>query len=753
MRPHEILTVLALILGAGCYNRVEGVSSQGGRPQKVLRVPEPPSARPWTPPATTVSKEIVDRTAFLLQHGMGDPRGGQYRSAMVYVGSLWGQDDKPSEIHGWVLPKKGDGPAWIVAPTGLIYRVESVGDPVDLDKDIARLNQPNPLQLRPLGQAPVTNFAPPETIGLLLVAGRKDLAERLQPAQTMVGRGDFLSQWFDQAVTAHMRGDDETAARVAWAIRRERPFFEQEALSRRGQQYATSPGGQPYKTDEQFPYLDVLPALIEDTERRLDEKPKPSLDLAGVSKQPIDERIKTLIGYLDEVKARQWGQPGGVNLADDPIVRQLIEVGTPAGEALIDVMEHDERLTRSVSFGRDFFPNRNLIRVKDAAYAALRGILQVDQLPMGSDGRPSIEAIRKFFAENKGKSPTDLWFDTLADDHAGWRRWTEAVDRLFDPVGAQRNGFWIRDGKPGGPIKAEALRSRTNPSLSDLLDKRAREITFQNDEQLPPRMMLMTTLPIAVRLQRWDAPRSLPLLKDLTKAALTEMSSGHTDDEQMLTQVVPALIARHDAGDLTAWADYTAILSKVERTPFFDSKYLRPIVEHPKDPGLKAARKLLTTPGSKFDAVDRLIAEPPQAGIDNILVSPALKLPEVWSAALKALSDKRVIGTAWVDERGNGWMEAKGKAGPAQGTRPDPKDPLPKAGEKRPLRAADVIAHAMARMRGAPKFQPFWPPAQKDAAIAKLRAFLMANHDRIDAIVGWPNNWLDPETDRKLREG
>jgi hypothetical protein len=174
-------------------------------------------------------------------------------------------------------------------------------------------------------------------------------------------------------------------------------------------------------------------------------------------------------------------------------------------------------------------------------------------------------------------------------------------------------------------------------------------------------------------------------------------------------------------------------------------------VRYPNDARIRPVRQVLTTPNSTFDVIGRLVRDPRVAGYDPLLISPVLKLPEVREAVLKALEDKRTIGTAWIDERGQGFVEANGQEGPSQGTRPDPEDPKPKAGEKRPLRAADPVAHALARLRGAPKFQPYWTPAEKDAAIIELRKFLLANQNRIDAIVGWPNNWLDPETDRKLR--
>jgi hypothetical protein len=51
------------------------------------------------------------------------------------------------------------------------------------------------------------------------------------------------------------------------------------------------------------------------------------------------KKVEQLIQALDEVDARQWGQPGGIDLASDPRVRELITLGDAAVPALIDVVE------------------------------------------------------------------------------------------------------------------------------------------------------------------------------------------------------------------------------------------------------------------------------------------------------------------------------------------------------------------------------------------------------------------------------
>jgi len=411
-----------------------GWTCSQNKPAHPLPKIEFPAAKPWTPPATSVPKEIVDRAAFLLAHGMGDPRGGEYRTAKVEIGSLWPSDGKPVEVHGWTFPAKGSTPARIVTLDGLTWTPVSIGEKVSIADDFAGI--PKTVLM---GQFVPTRT--PEVIGLILIAGEKTLAERLAsettPERSFRDNG-FLARLFDQAVTAHMRGDDLLAYRAAKTVERYRPDFEKDSLARSGQKYTTSPTGQPVQTDEQFPYLNVLPTLTADTERRLRETPRKPLDPKTLDQQPVE----LLIDRLDEVSARQWGQPGGVNLADDPIVAALVKIGNPAVEPLLDAIEKDTRLTRSVSFGRDFFPARNLLTVRSAAYAAFTQIADTTVFDGSYGEKMDVAGLRKFWKENGGLKPADRWFAVLADDSAGKRRWMDAADRLFDHTNVQRTGTW-----------------------------------------------------------------------------------------------------------------------------------------------------------------------------------------------------------------------------------------------------------------------------------------------------------------------
>ena len=507
--PFSALFLLGSLQGCG-----EPASPRGGdqsSPASVT-VQEPPRAGPWTPPATSLPRSVADSTAFLLAHGMGDPRGGTYREALVVVGSVWGHDDKPTKLHGWALP----GDKWFVAPNGLVYEVVSLGPKADLQADVAAVGrQPAPGAF--FGRS-IPRLGP-ESVPVLLVAGETKLAERFAAARDGRGRsepdGVFLAALFDQTVTAHMRGDNATALRVGRLLARVRPDFDARYAVTVDPRTGAGPDGG-IRREGAYAFLDPVPTLIADAERRLSRPPRGPFD-------PKTASVTELINRLDEVSARQWGQPGGVNLAEDPIVAALGAKGDAAAEPLLDAMQNDKRLTRSVSFGRDFFPARNLIPVRSAALAAFQIFAQTDAFPAGSGPQLDAKALRTYWEANRGKTVPERWFATLADDNAGWRRWEEAERRLFDPQGTRRMGVtsqWPLEGKP----YAEALRDRKDPSLSDLLERRAFDILDRNDEGLGGPRLLYESLRIATDLAAWDPPRSIGPIRKLTRRTLDALS-------------------------------------------------------------------------------------------------------------------------------------------------------------------------------------------------------------------------------------
>src|SRR5262249_7356176 len=195
----------------------------------------------------------------------------------------------------------------------------------------------------------------PLKVVLLLRLGETELALRLwklashdEPGAKdpyLALAGDWTWNAFERAVAAHMRGDDRLALADARMLSKILPLIEAEA-KKRG--FNADADYSQFSFFTKLTYLNEYNeflALLADCERRVANQKNPSQPKNGMA---------ALIEDLQDVDARQWGQPGGVSLAGDPRVQVLVKRGAEAVEPLLDAMENDTRLTRSVSFGRDF---------------------------------------------------------------------------------------------------------------------------------------------------------------------------------------------------------------------------------------------------------------------------------------------------------------------------------------------------------------------------------------------------------------
>ncbi len=153
------------------------------------------------------------------------------------------------------------------------------------------------------------------------------------------------------------------------------------------------------------------------------------------------KRIAWLIDSLDEVDARQWGQPGGVPLGMDRRVAALIVIGDPAVPALIDAVERDGRLTRSVHFWRDFARSRTVLSVREAALTAVMSILKVRVFEPASTGdnftarggdtaARTAQRLREYWKTYGALPHDERMMKTLTDPKAGFEAVREAAYNL-----------------------------------------------------------------------------------------------------------------------------------------------------------------------------------------------------------------------------------------------------------------------------------------------------------------------------------
>ncbi len=170
-----------------------------------------------------------------------------------------------------------------------------------------------------------------------------------------------------------------------------------------------------------------------------------------------------------------------------PSCETLIAEGDPAVEPLLTALETDMRLTRSVSYGRGMSLYRTVHPVSEAEFAALIGILNTSEFAQRSAISPpkrrrgeeegSQSTIRAFWMKNRTISLNDRWYRHASRRHGqprslarGGRR--DRPDERQDRPGSGPD----RARRPRAPMKGEALRSRRDPSVSELLARRASEI-------------------------------------------------------------------------------------------------------------------------------------------------------------------------------------------------------------------------------------------------------------------------------------
>ncbi len=754
-------------------------------------LPIPPrQAEPWTPPATSLPRFLVSATAALFEQGLADPRGCEYRTIQVEVGSVWGGKAGQVATSGWVLPVADGGkPRHAITWSGLVYPLTEVGGPADLDADLLALGDAAgdgrvnvAPQARQAGRRAfqgigannegasiaVASFHPIKFC-LLLRLGRADLAEAAWEVGTGLPKGpkpgdaapkldlnsygvSYLSlagdlAWyhFDRAICAHMRGDDPLALADARALDRlvRAVDARAEAMGFARPDRQARPGrAAPY-----IEFLDQLPGLLADQERRARERANPP---APPRVEGREGRVEALIRDLDQVTARQWGQPGGVVLGESPIIKDLIAEGDAAVEPLIRTLRSDDRLTRSVGFHRDFSRSRTILRADRAAYTALTGILKATTFappdPDGAEGPRSRETvagqIRAYWEKNRAIPLVERWYRTLADDQAGAAAWLEAAGNITQPENVRivpgGGPFVVTETSPVGPgqrppPRGEPLRKGHEPTVGALMARRVESIMRtpqgQSFELLDPCRM-------AGMLAAWDPVAGLPTLRDLTRIC-RERYARPTNGRDWTNQNLAVSIARFtlardgagDAGAVREYADWARTTSPdwLEQNAL---AVLEPFLRKPDDPDLAAAAAwLFGDPQSPWVPLIGRKGTRTSFHVAQLIASPMVEVPAFRKLLLAALDDRSPAGKAEVTAAGSVSVELDGGFSMGRGVPREDRD-APAVGTKVPIRMADFYAWQLAMLEGAPAFNPCWPESRRDEGLTAMAAFLRRKGSR-----------------------
>jgi hypothetical protein len=404
------LIASSLILALGLQHTIRG---QGG--------PAKPS-----PSLTNQERKLLDG---LLSTWLFDPKGAQRVRLKVSVRTPWAST-YDAVREGWLQKGTGASPERIVfldGGTAAVSRVASV-TPIDLveewraqfkekqaeasNQDLARENR---FRRMHRSEVEVIDESPLAMAAWLHRAGHDDLAAQAMHAarEAASRRGDLEND--DAKVVAALRS---SLAWICYAgmVHAFMVCADSEALAAGERLLDRFPEATKETNFAQ------TPAIVGDLKRRqkagtFGRKGDPLERPAQFDQWNTAKQLAWLIDRLDQIDARQMGQPGGVAMVFDPRVQAIVRIGDPAVPALIQVIESDERLTRSVHFWRDFSRDRTALGVREAALEAAMTILGTqffeivatgdDFTGRGKDEARQMAARLKAYWNQYGKLPFD----------------------------------------------------------------------------------------------------------------------------------------------------------------------------------------------------------------------------------------------------------------------------------------------------------------------------------------------------------
>ena len=127
--PRSVVLCLGLALFAVAVSGTAPQNEFGPAPQfEGSTIPAPPRQKQSSHPCYVLTRFLVRASTTLLEQGLADPRGCDYRAIEVAVGSVWSNVAWIASTHGWVLPERpGETTRFAVAWSGLVYPTVSVG--------------------------------------------------------------------------------------------------------------------------------------------------------------------------------------------------------------------------------------------------------------------------------------------------------------------------------------------------------------------------------------------------------------------------------------------------------------------------------------------------------------------------------------------------------------------------------------------------------------------------------------------------
>lgn len=675
-----------------------------------------------TSQAARASSPVESEAAFLFAHGLGDPRGAKYGSAVV--------DGFPVPRHGWLVGGK------LLGWDGVLYPIVAPGPPADVEADVhAFLAPPAPpsrtvqeitryisrsaatrrkeVERRKrsyLGEDAVLSVgrgSSPRNLVLVLLerAGHPELAEQVRNAWRSSSDSAFQSlatEWINthylRAVAAHAAGNDGQAAQWSRTILDALPALREEAARRgvrRGWNPATNKEDLPYFTGGWTDVPSWLQRLAADSQRRLKSPAKP-VDLKTLD--GIADPKKRIAALIDGLENDRSGSEMYFPQTGDSLLERLAKEGLPAVEPLLACAETDARLTRATtSESHGFALERQPIPVQRVALRLAARILKVYGI---GNSAPKLRDYARRFAT----IPEPLRYRRVleADDLTG-EQWLEAAQALVS--------------------YSDARRSLDAKAISALLARRATQP--ESRERNAGEFAQAATM--ALCLDAWSPSDAAPLVWKLARLGRKTLQEENREeqDSNCANRILHLCLARLRAGDPEAapfLEDWLKGAPPEKWSGFDIPKALEGFWLYPDAPGMKDAAERIFAPGSPW-SLARLL-ENEQISVFGFGWDIALlRQPAFRRSAARALADRTNNGEVWRSGESAVFRTNKGGGGRLGNERSADPFSTPE-NEHRTLRRCDLLASWLATAPGAPSFRPYWTEARKDAAINELKTFL-----------------------------
>ena len=456
-------------------------------------------------------------------------------------------------------------------------------------------------------------------------------------------------------------------------------------------------------------------------------------EIARIESQ--EARISALIDRLEDFLLPQMGQPGGLgSLRLEPTAAALREEGDAAIEPLLECLVTDcaKRLTRSVSFSRDFHRTRRIHSVDQMIVRLLLQLMDARAEEVGIDwhelqvGQHSNEKIadrfREYWSEYGALSLPERWYRTLADDQAGREAWESVLFKMLRPARVDGRIDETR-------IAGETLRDKTSPTVVELLRMRATALA----ESATDANERSRVVSFFLSAERWEGPPLVQPAAEFQERIIdgrARFRRSHRDASRDLLSIarIAQLRARH--GDTEGLDQYAGLITEAAPEQF-DRAVLQPLEplwrfsDH--DTLREAAAEMFGNPDSPWGTISWIFQPWPWS--DGPIASPLLIVPEFRELVLQGLRDRTVIGKA--ERYGEGgititYSDGRGlNAGQYAGATELPPDTTVT------IRRCDVFAEALSTIAGFPEMNLVWPEPKREQAVSAMKEILSHSPHRL----------------------